>query len=143
MKDGKPSPDLGEKIARLPADAGTCTIRFKVAAGLWNTIATSGKDGGVGGTPDGGAYIFTTAIATAGGTGLSVTHDIRDKSVRLVAVDRDGKELPGKIRSTRTVRHLERIQVELDQPPAHIKELRLQTRPYEEVEIPRIALKPE
>jgi RNA polymerase sigma factor (sigma-70 family) len=142
-KDGKPSADLSETIFQLRADAGTCTIRFKVAAGPWNTIVTNGKNAGAGGTSDGAGYIFSREFATDGGTTLLVTHDIRGKSVRLVAVDREGKEAPGMIRSTLAVKDFQQIEVGFDSPPEQIKEFRLQTRPYEEVEIPRIALKRE
>ena len=86
------------------------------------------------------SYIFGDAIATKKGTTLSVTHNIQDKSVRLVAVDGDGKELPAEIRSGTGVKDFQQIVVEFDQPPEQIKEFRLQTRPYEEVEIPGIAL---
>ena len=89
----------------------------------------------------GPSYIFGDAIATKKGTTLSVTHNIQDKPVRLVAVDVDGKELPAEIRSGTGVKDFQQIVVEFDQPPEQIKEFRLQTRPYEEVEIPRIALK--
>ena len=49
MRDGKPLPGLSEMAALLPADAGTGTVLFKVAAGPWKTIQTWGKNpGGVG-----------------------------------------------------------------------------------------------
>ncbi len=49
MRGGKPLPGLSETTALLPADAGTCTVRFKVAAGPWNTIRTWAKNpGGIG-----------------------------------------------------------------------------------------------
>jgi hypothetical protein len=38
MRDGKPLPGLSETAALLRADAGTATVRFKVAAGPWKTI---------------------------------------------------------------------------------------------------------
>jgi hypothetical protein len=34
------SPGLSETTALLPADAGTCTVLFKVAAGRWNKVVT-------------------------------------------------------------------------------------------------------
>ena len=46
MRDGKPLPGLFETTALLPADAGTCTVRFKVAAGPWNTVGKWGKNRG-------------------------------------------------------------------------------------------------
>ena len=140
MRDGKPLPGLSETAALVQADLGTCTVLFKVAAGPWKTIQTWGKNpGGVGGID--ASYIFGDAIATKKGTTLSVTHNIQDKSVRLVAVDGDGEEFSGEIRSSSGVKDFQQIVVEFDQPPEQIKEFRLQTRPYEEVGIPRIALK--
>jgi len=141
MRDGKPLPGLSETTALLPADAGTCTVRFKVAAGPWNTIETWGKNPGGVGSRIGPSYIFGHAIATKKGTTLSVTHNIQDKPVRLVAVDVDRKEHPAEVRSSTGVKDFQQIVVEFDQPPEQIKEFWLQTRPYEEVEIPRIALK--
>jgi hypothetical protein len=61
--------------------------------------------------------------------------------VWLIAIDRDGKERPGEIRSTSGVKNFQQIAIEFDRPPDQIKEFRLQTRSYETVEIPRIALK--
>jgi hypothetical protein len=72
---------------------------------------------------------------------LAVSHDIQDRPVRLIAIDHDGKELRAEFRSGGGVKDFHQLVVEFDQPPEQIKEFRLQTRPYEAVEIPRIALK--
>jgi RNA polymerase sigma factor (sigma-70 family) len=142
MQDGKPLPGLSEMTALLRAEAGSGTVLFRVAAGPWMTIQIWGKDpGGVGGID--ASYAFGRAIATIKGTTISVTHDIQDKPVRLVAVDGDGKELRAEIRSASGAKNFRQIVVEFDQPPEQIKEFRLQTRPYEEVRIPGIALKRE
>jgi hypothetical protein len=63
--------------------------------------------------------------------------------VRLVAVHGDGEESPGEIRSATGVKDFQQIVVEFDQPPEQIKEFRLQTRRYEEIAIPGIALERE
>jgi RNA polymerase sigma factor (sigma-70 family) len=137
---GRAVAGLSEVTAFFPADAGPTTVHFKVAAGPWKTIQTWGKNaGGVGGID--ASYIFGDPIATEKGTAISVTHDIRDKSVRLIAIDGDGKEHPPEIRSGTGVKNFQQIVVEFDRPLDQIKEFRLQTRSYEEVEIPRIALK--
>jgi hypothetical protein len=140
MRDGKPLPGLRETTALLPADAGTCTVLFKVAAGPWITIQTCGKGQGAAGTLI-GSYIFGGAIATQKGTFFTVTHDLKGVAVRLVAVDVDGKEHPGVIRSGSGVKDFQQIGVEFELPPDQIKEFRVQTRPYERVEVPGIALK--
>ncbi len=142
MRDGEPLPGLSEMIALLPADAGTCTVLFKVAAGPWQYHPDLGEESGrCRLTGSVRAYIFGDAIATKKGTTLSVTHNIQDKPVRLVAVDGDGKEHPAKVRSGSGVKDFQQIVVEFDLPPEQIKEFRFQTRPFERVEIPGIALK--
>ena len=143
MRDGKPLPGLSEMTALVAPDESSCTVRFKVAAGPWNTIQTWGKNPGSRGDRDGPSYIFSRAIATKKGTTLSVTHNIQDKPVQLVAVDGDGEVHPAEIRSGGGVGNFQQLVVEFDQPPEQIKEFWLQTRPYQEVEIPGIALKRE
>jgi len=142
IRDGKPLPGLSEMTALVPADAGACTVLFKVAAGPWKTIPTWEKNSGSVGGID-ASYIFSTAIATKKGTTLSVTHNILDKPVRLVAVDGGGEVHLAEIRSGGGAANFRQIVVEFDQPPEQIKEFWLQTRPFEEVKIPRIALKRE
>ncbi len=61
--------------------------------------------------------------------------------MRLVAVDVDGAELPAAVRSGGGVKDFLQMVVEFDEPPEQVKQFLLQTRPYEEVEVPGIALK--
>ncbi len=140
-RNGQPLPGLTEMTALLPADAADCTVLFKVAAGPWKTERTWGKNQGAVGRSVGPSYIFSRAIATEKGTLIAVTHNVQDKPVRIVAVDLDGNELPAEIRSGSGVMNFQQLVVEFGQPPDQIKEFRLQTRPYEEVQIRRIALK--
>ena len=99
-----------------------------------------GKNAGGGGAKVGASYIFGDAIATAKGTSLSVTHNIENKAVRLVAVDVAGREHPGVIESNIDVTVFRQVKFDFDQPLERIKGFRLEARPYEQVEIPRIAL---
>jgi RNA polymerase sigma factor (sigma-70 family) len=141
-RDGKPIPelDLSEMTGMLPADTGTCTVRFRVAAGPWRTELTVGKSSGAYGTKT-ASYIFGDAIATKKGTSLAVTHDLKGVDLRLVAVDGDGKDHIGVSRYGYGVKNFQQIGVEFKLPPEQIKEFLLQTRSYQEVEIPGIALK--
>ena len=125
----------------LPADAGTCTARFKVEAGSWKTILTWEKGSGGVDLPDGTTILHGEPMAARVGTMQSVTHNIRDKSVRLVAVAEDGEELSCGAWSFLVAKDFQHMDFICDRPPERIKEYRLQTRPYEEVEIPHIALK--
>jgi RNA polymerase sigma factor (sigma-70 family) len=140
-RDGKLLTDLRMAIVRVPSSTSTCTVHFKVAAGPWTTIQTWEKEPGGVGRPNGPSYLFGGAIATKKGTTISVSHNMLDKSVRIVAVDGDAKELSAEIRSACDVSGFQQIVVEFDQPPERIKEFRLETRPFEEAQIPGIVLK--
>jgi hypothetical protein len=140
MRDGKPLAGLSETTALLPIAAGACTVHFKAAAGPWSTIQSWGKSPGSLGDQGGRCYIFGRAIATPTGTTLSVTHNIQSGSVRLVAVGGDGEEILANVRSASGVKDFTQMVVEFDKRPDQIKEFRLQTRAYEEVDIPGIAL---
>ncbi len=140
-RNGKPLPGLSETTALLPADASSCTVVFKVAAGPWKTVGTWGKNPARASSRFGLTSIYSGPIATEKGTLISLTHNIRDKPVRLIAVDVDGKELPAEIRSGGGTAGFQQLVVEFDQPPNQIKEFQLQSRPFEEVQIPRVALK--
>jgi hypothetical protein len=141
MREGKPLPGLNVATVLLPADARTCTVRFQVAAGPWKTVQTWGTHAGAVGNRFGPSFIFSGPIATPKGTILSVSHNIQGQPVRLVAIDADGEERPAEVRSGSGVADFRQIVVEFDLPPEKIKEFRLQIRPYEEVEIPGIALR--
>jgi hypothetical protein len=130
---------LSEEISVFPRTLKICTVRFEVASAGWTTVQTWGKSSGALGSVN-GSYIFGAPIATARGTTLSVTHNLRDVSLRLVAVDHDGKERPSELRSGAGVHDFVQITVEFPLPPEEIKDFRVQTRPYEVVEIPGIAL---
>ena len=135
-------PDLSEAVVRFPAGTQVCTIHFKVAAGPWSTVQTWGTNSGAVGRAD-ASFIFGDPIATSKGTSLSVTHNIQNMAVRIVAVDGTGEEQPGTVRSGSGVKDFQQIVVEFNLPSQQIKEFRVQTRPYQEVEIPGIALKRE
>lgn len=60
--------------------------------------------------------------------------------MRLVTLNDNGNVLVGKIRSTTDVTAFQEITIEFDEPPDHIKEYRLESRLYEQVEISPIAL---
>ena len=139
---GLPVPGLEEAIALFDHDQATGTVRFKVAAGAWKTVQTWGTSPGSRGDRDGTSYIFSVPIETRKGTVLSVTHNIKDDSVRLVAVDLNGKEHPADPRSSSGAWEMRQTVGEFDLSPQEIKQFRVQTRSFEEVTVPGIALNP-
>jgi len=136
---GKPIADLSEAVSVFPRTLKICTVRFEVASAVWSTIQTWGKHSGALGSIN-GSYIFSAPIATKTGTTLSVTHNLLDVDLRLVAVDRHRKEHLAEFRSGAGVKDFKQITVEFPLPPEQIQEFRVQTRPYEVVEIPGVAL---
>lgn len=136
---GKPVPGLREGVSAFPRALRNCTVRFEVASGDWKTVQTwAGSVGAVGSAT--GNYIFSAAIASKKGTTWSVTHDLHDVAVRLVAVDKDGEEHAPAPASSAGVKDFVQIAVEFSLPPEQIREFRVKTRPYEVVEIPGVAL---
>ncbi len=133
-------PNLLEMVTLTPLEATHGTAHFRVAAGPWNTCQTWGpSQGAVGGISV--SYIFSAPIATQEGTVLSVTHNIQDKSVRVIAIDLNGQQVEGKTRSGSGVRDFHQLSVEFGLPPARIKEFCVQSRSFEQVDIPGIALR--
>jgi RNA polymerase sigma factor (sigma-70 family) len=144
VRDGKIVPGLGIVVAELPKDLATLTLHFEAATGPWQTVATmDGQAAGArhahGSSPN---FIYGRAIATKRGTTLTITHDIKENAVRLVAVDRHGNEHPSLGLGGVRLSEFTQLEAEFDSGPEEFREYRLQQRPYERMEIPNIALEP-
>jgi RNA polymerase sigma factor (sigma-70 family) len=141
-RDGKPIDDLSLAVGVFPGDVKSCSISFEAAAGPWKTVKEWGKSPGSTGSRNGPSFIVSDPIATAKGTVLAVTHSIEDRSTRIVALDRDGKEHTSEFLSGGGVWNYSQLVVEFGLPPDQIKGFRVQTREYEKLEIPGVALRP-
>jgi hypothetical protein len=140
-RDDRPVPGLSLLTANFPVGTRTCTVRFRVATGPWHTEVTSDKGSGATSTATAG-YIFGDPIATKTGTSLAVTHDLKGMALRVLALDADRKEHPGVIELSLGVDNFQQIKLKFRLPPEQIHSFLLQTRPYQELEIPGIALEP-
>ena len=143
-RNGKEVPGLSVVVAEFAKDLATCTVGFSVDVGPWQTVATmDGRGAGTGIAKDGRTgFMRSQAIATKRGAVLVVTHDILDVAVRLVAVDRAGKEHPAVGDGAVGRKGFYQLVAEFDLSPEEFQEYRLQTRPYERVEVRNVALKP-
>ena len=121
----------------------TCNLNFKIATGPWVTVK---EDSGHGYVTYGGkehGYAFSLAIETKGATQITVSHDILDRNVRVVAVDHLGREITtehhgggqamGFVQQTLSFYKL---------PLKDIKAFRVQTRNWQKLEVIGIALNP-
>ncbi len=138
-RGGRPLSGLREAVAVFPSTLKTCTVRFEIAAGVWTTVLT--RDTSEGATASTNAiYFFGPPIARRTETTLTVTHNLRDVFVRLVAIDLDGEEWPSEPRGTSTIKDLVQMNFEFPVPHEEITGIRLQTKQYEIVDIPGVAL---
>jgi hypothetical protein len=142
---GKDVPGLRLAAVLCSRNLESCTVTFSVAAGPWKTVETADKRTGAfakGGLQKGMGYIFSDPFSTKAGVLLAVTYSIQDDDVRLVAVDREGKERSPLRNSGGSVRGFYQVVSEFDLTPDQVDEFRLQTRSYEHLEIKDVALKP-
>lgn len=142
-KDGKEVPGVTTLLFGVPKDLATCSVQLHAATGPWKTVGTSdGQSAGAVSTRSGPSYIFGEAVTLKGRTILTVSHDIGNAAVRIVAVDRGGRERPPVAQPGAGAKDFYQVTAEFDLGSEAIREYRLQTRPYERVEVPGIALKP-
>ena len=137
--DGAPVPDLHEWVGALPRSLKTCTIRFAVGTGTWTTEATHGPSEGPADSERGG-YMFSEPVESNQGATVTVTHTQRDVFLRLVAVDRDGKEWFGRQSLSYRAGELYMFKAEFPLPLENLKEFRVQVQPLERVEFAGVAL---
>ena len=137
--DGAPVPELHEWVGVLPRSLKTCTVRFEVGTGTWTTDATRGPSEGPA-TSERGGYIFSEPVESKQGTTVTLTHTQGDVFLRLIAVDRDGKEWFGRQSSSYRGGELYMFKVAFQLPLENLKEFRVQVQPLERVEIAGVAL---
>lgn len=117
-----------------------CSFCVEFADGEWTTLHTT-KDGGeaIGGVLN---LILSPALESEGATVLTVTHEMRDPQVRVVAVDLDGKLHPSSFGGASSAgKHLNMFTAKFaGLPLAQVKEFRIQSRPKLKAEIRNISL---
>jgi RNA polymerase sigma factor (sigma-70 family) len=140
-KNGRPVSDVMAAAVAMPAGRAVCTVRFGLAAGPWTTEAS-----GQGGLAQGGekvSVVFGTARPFNGGAAITVSTNLIEPDLRLVAVDADGNEqMPTGSHSGGAGNVLSQIDAEFSLPPERVKEFRLQSRPFEWAEFANVWLSP-
>jgi RNA polymerase sigma factor (sigma-70 family) len=141
---GKDVPGLRLAAVLCPRNLEPCTVTFSVAAGPWKTVETANIRTGAFGTglQKKMGCIFSDPFPTRAGVLLAVTYRIQVDEVRLVAVDREGKERSPLRSSGASTWGFYQVVSEFDLTPDQVAEFRLQTRSYEHLEIKDVALRP-
>ena len=148
-KNGRSLSELDYYEAKFEPAQANCGVQVRVASGAWKTETSTDGGGGTGNFVNGHKFCYGKARAyQAYGrsvTAIAVAHNFLGQDRRLVAVDRDGKThtsiySTGSDGDPRWV--LDQIDAEFDVPRDRVRQFLVQFRPYEEVEIKGIALKP-
>jgi hypothetical protein len=92
-KNGKRISDVSAWAHSFPSDAKTCTVEISVARGPWETVTeTDGESIHSIGTQK-YSVAFSPTTERRGQLVLTVSHNITDRDLRVIAVDGDGKTL--------------------------------------------------
>jgi hypothetical protein len=140
QKDGRPVPELQQVVAEFPRGLDTCVVHFDLAVGPWVTEQVAERSIGI--ERNDRAFFFGRPREIRMGTAIAIAHNITDREVRAVAVDRDGREHGPRSTSSGGAKHLKMLDAEFDLPPDRIREYRLQSRPVGRFEIKNVALQP-
>ena len=135
------------------------TVQVGIAAGSWKTAAqetfahslaspSGGTDGdsadtGSSQTTPAGTFIFSVIRPEAGNaSGLTVTTSEPKQDLRIVAMDTQGHLLLPSSIGGNSAAGLDQITLHFAQPPSQIKEIRVETRPFQWIEYKDVALMP-
>jgi RNA polymerase sigma factor (sigma-70 family) len=140
-RGGKSAPGMEMYVASFPKTKKSCSVLASVGVGSWTNDLT--HDGRVPFSTARGRYeyYFGKSRGIAAGTAISIAHNVTDRQVRLVAIDREGHQhLP--VGSSAGGGNVRLLDAEFPVACESIVQFRFQTRPFEKAEIPAIALEP-
>lgn len=141
--------DSGKLIRSMPINQAsfpfyrkTCTLRFSIAAGAWKTLAEDAGYGSGGKNPW-ISYAFSPAAERDGDVVMSAAHDIGAQDMRIVAIDNSGNEVAPDQTVTYKGRGFRQTTATFRKRRlSSIAEFRLQSRPFESMEVRGVPLRP-
>jgi beta-lactamase regulating signal transducer with metallopeptidase domain len=141
--DGKSAADLNMIAAETPLSAKSVTVKIGVATGAWQDAEQS---------PPGESQVTSGQEFSASfgkgyelrgkATVMTVSHNIKDQDVRLVAVDLQDKEHVCNGMESGSLDAFSQVTATFDLPLDQVKIFRLQKRPYNWIEFHDVALEP-
>jgi hypothetical protein len=136
---GTDDPKIFAASFSQPGDSVATDINVGIAAGPWQQVASQKAD--FSGVISGKNIIWHGPLEQKGQTVLNVVHNLLNTDTRVIAVAADGKEHTGGGTSA-TQGGMKSVQAKFSLPLSKIKEFRLQSRPYEEVNFKNVSLRP-
>ncbi len=140
------APDLKMISATLPSSARGVTLSVRVATGPWETVAEKEADRtGTSSTSRQGhnwTVSFSRSAELGGKAQTTVVHTVKDRDVRLVAMDTRGEEHTTNRTDGSSTDAFSEITAKFDLHLADIRSFRFQVRPYQWVEFRDVSLNP-
>jgi hypothetical protein len=140
QKGGKVVPNLQRAIAEFGPGEKSCSVHFDLAVGDWTLEQATQRSMGI--EKNGKSFFFGRPREFKAGTTIAVAHNITDREVRVVAVDRNGKLRYPTSTGSGGAGHLMMLDVEFDMPPSELVEYQLQSRSTGRFEIKDVVLQP-
>jgi len=139
--NGKELPGVKVVAGTFLKTQKTCNLNFKIAAGPWATLKEDSGRGFVTYGEKNHGYAFSQAIEINGATQITISHDILERDVRIVAVDHEGREIATENRGGGGVKGFsQQTVIFYELPLKDIKAFRVQARNWQKVEVTGIAL---
>jgi hypothetical protein len=139
--DGKQLPGVKVVAGKFSKTEKTCALTFQISSGPWQTLTENSGRGYVTYGENSHGYAFSRAIEIDGATQITVSHDVVGRDVRIVAVDREGREVSTPNRGGGGVKGFSQQTFIFDKLPLKdIKAFRVQARHWQRVEVTGIAL---
>ncbi len=143
---GNDSREVNIQAAVIKKGQSTVSLHIEYAVGEWTTHHVKGRDDGESAIGTlAGSFIISTPTEKEGAATLSVTHDLRQRYVRIVAIDLENNQPHyGNQYGCSAGKHLNSRRAEFpDLPLEKVKEFRIQSRPKRWVEIRNISVQPD
>ena len=131
--EGKSIPNIRAVAAIVPSGLHTLTVKYGVASGPWDTVGSTKGEGSSSSSRAGGVSMaFSPAVEKDGAAVISIAHNISDKDVRVVAIDKKGQVIAARSSSGDSAGDVHQTTATFTGTRlADIKEFQLQARPYE------------
>jgi hypothetical protein len=141
--DGKAIEGLESHAVSFRGEPKTCSVAIAVAAGPWKTLAeTDGRNTRAEASPA-GSFAFTKVIESKNALVLTVSHNILDDDVRLIALDHRGQTIAvGACEGGGAANFRQTTGTFANLALADVATFAVQSRPYQHYEIRDVSLLP-
>jgi hypothetical protein len=141
---GKSQPELRAIAAVVPVGQVSVSLKYGIAAGPWKTLGEGSGRGSSSFNKGGVGAFFSEAVVDQDGlVSVTVAHDVANEDLRVVAVDKAGREIVSKTNTSGSAGRVHQLTVIFfDLRLGDVDKFLFQARPYEWAEFRNVALRP-